>query len=310
MTTATSGLTIRLGQSRTFRMSRGTALAYLLSIAVLVGAAVAGLAFGSGGNFLVDIILSQSASSSNSVGEIGLKLPLGVVAFAFAAGMVSTVNPCGFVMLPTYLGIYVGSQGTETKDSMRIRLLRAGSVSAAVGLGFVVLFGTVGVLLSAGAQGIVGIFPWIGLGVGVLLTLAGGYILGGGKLYTAFAAKTAGKIGDPRDTTMKGYFLFGISYAIASLSCTLPIFLALISASLATGGFLDAALQFFFYAFGMAFVITVLTVSVAMAQGAVTGALRRILPHTNMITSIMLLIAGFYIVFYWLTEGGLADRFL
>ena len=28
--------------------------------------------------------------------------------FAFAAGMASAVNPCGFAMLPAYLGMYLG----------------------------------------------------------------------------------------------------------------------------------------------------------------------------------------------------------
>ncbi len=33
--------------------------------------------------------------------NISLIIPLG---YAFGAGMVSTVNPCGFAMLPAYLG--------------------------------------------------------------------------------------------------------------------------------------------------------------------------------------------------------------
>ena len=60
----------------------------------------------------------------------------------------------------------------------------------------------------------------------------------------------------------------------------------------------------------MAFVITMLTLSLALAQNQVSQGLRKVLPHTNMISSILLLVAGGYIVFYWLTEGGLADRIL
>jgi len=177
-------------------------------------------------------------------------------------------------------------------------------------MGFVVLFGTAGIIISAGAQSIVDWFPWIGLGVGAVLTIAGGYIMSGGKLYTSFATQTASKIGDPRDASMKGYFLFGLSYATASLSCTLPIFIALISSSLATGTFIDAAGQFFVYALGMSFVITVLTLSLAMAQNQVATGLKKMLPHTNTISSVLLLVAGGYIVFYWLTEGGLADKII
>ncbi|NQW17253.1 MAG: cytochrome c biogenesis protein CcdA [Chloroflexi bacterium] len=280
---------------------------YLLATAVLVVSAVGGFLVGSGANSAVGGILDASSSSSNFLGNFGDALPFG---FAFAAGMVSTVNPCGFMMLPAYLGLYVGTQEEKEKLGLTQRLAKASVVSVAVGLGFVVLFGTAGIIISAGAQSIVNIFPWIGLGVGAVLTLAGGYIMAGGKLYTAFATQTASKIGDPRDASVKGYFLFGLSYATASLSCTLPIFIALISSSLASGSFLDAAGQFLVYALGMSFVITALTLSLALAQNQVSQGLRRVLPHTNMISSVLLLIAGGYIVFYWLTEGGLAEKIL
>lgn len=281
---------------------------YLLVTAVLAASTVAGFLVGDGSNSAVGGILDASSSSSNFLGDFGDVLPFG---FAFAAGMVSTVNPCGFMMLPAYLGLYVGTQSEpEQKLGLTQRLAKASVVSVAMGLGFVVLFGTAGIVISASAQSIVDIFPWVGLGVGAVLTLAGGYIMAGGKLYTAFATQSASKIGDPRDASLKGYFLFGLSYATASLSCTLPIFIALISSSLATGNFIDAAGQFLVYALGMSFVITVLTLSLALAQNQVSQGLRKVLPHTNMISSVLLLVAGGYIVFYWLTEGGLADKIL
>ncbi len=290
------------------RLRANSVLPYMLAVIVLVGAVVAGFIVGSGGNSAVGGILNASSSSSNFLGNFGDALPFG---FAFAAGMVSTVNPCGFMMLPAYLGLYVGTQDVEEqRPNLTNRLFKASTVSFAVGMGFVVLFGTAGIIISAGAQSIVDWFPWIGLGVGAVLTIAGGFIMSGGKLYTSFATQTASKIGDPRDASMKGYFLFGLSYATASLSCTLPIFIALISSSLATGTFIDAAGQFFVYALGMAFVITALTLSLALAQNQVSTGLKKILPHTNMISSVLLLIAGGYIVFYWLTEGGLAAKII
>ena len=35
--------------------------------------------------------------------------------FALAAGMASAVNPCGFAMLPAYLGMYLGDAGDPEK---------------------------------------------------------------------------------------------------------------------------------------------------------------------------------------------------
>lgn len=284
---------------------RVAALSTLAAIAVLAVAFVAGFAIRGSGGAATASVLDLSARSSTALGDIGNLLPLG---FAFAAGMVATVNPCGFVMLPAYLGLYVGADDGGPAAPVHSRLLNALTVSAAVGLGFALLFGTVGFALAEGARSIVQWFPWIGLGVGVLVGLLGGYILGGGKLYSSFASSAASRIGDPRDSSMRGYFLFGISYAIASLSCTLPIFLALVTSSLATGGILYATAQFLAYAVGMTFVITMLTVSIAVFRGALVGRLQNLLRYTQPVSAVLLLAAGAYIVFYWLTEGGLANR--
>ncbi len=291
------------GRGLTFGLRRAVVLPYVAGAALLAAAAVAGLLVGGGSNTVVGGVLDVSAWSSNLLGDLGSVLGFG---FAFGAGMVAAVNPCGFVMLPVYLGLYVGEQDEPETTPVGRRLAKALVVSVAVGLGFVVLFGAFGVAISAGAQGLTSVLPWVGFGLGIALALTGSYVLAGGKLYSAFAARAASRIGSPKDSSLRGYFLFGVSYAIASLSCTLPIFLALVSGSLATGGFFDAAAQFLLYAVGMAFVITVLTVSIALARTAVSAGMRRLLPYMGTASGVLLLIAGAYIVFYWLTEGGLA----
>ncbi|MBM3934922.1 MAG: cytochrome c biogenesis protein CcdA [SAR202 cluster bacterium] len=224
--------------------------------------------------------------------------------------MVATVNPCGFAMLPAYLALYLGANSqTETRSPAVQRLGRALLVGVVVTAGFVLLFGVVGGVISAGAQSIKFAIPWIGLCIGVLLALAGAWLLSGGKLYSGIAARAASHMGDPSSVSVKGYFLFGLSYATASLSCTLPIFLAVIGTSLATGGFWSAVGQFIVYALGMGTVILVLTLAVALFRGATVGALRKVLPYTQTLSAAFMILAGAYIVFYWLTAGGLVEKF-
>ena len=149
--------------------------------------------------------------------------------FALSAGMVATVNPCGFAMLPAYLGLYLTSNElTDINTSHFQRITKALIVSFSVTSGFVLLFGITGFLIGAGAQSVIGIFPWIGLGIGVTLTGVGSWLLRGGRLYTGIAERAALRIGNPTQINFKGYFLFGVSYGTASLSCTLPIFLAVV----------------------------------------------------------------------------------
>lgn len=270
----------------------------------VIGASVIGS--GGGVDGVNGFVESLSGNSSTWLGGVGLGVlaPLG---FAFAAGMASAVNPCGFAMLPAYLGMYLGSgqQAGEAAGPAR-NLGKAMLVGSTVTGGFVVLFGAAGAVMGLGARSfVVGVMPWLGLAVGVALALAGSWMVGGGKLYTGLAAQAAARMGDPSKTNIKGYFVFGLSYGTASLSCTLPIFLAVVGTSLAVSNLFAAMGQFVLYALGMGLVILALTLGIAFFKEAMVGALRKAMPYVQPVGSWLMVVAGAYIVFYWLTIGGL-----
>ena len=285
---------------------RSVLLPVVVATVALTTAIVGALIIGSdsGIDGVNGFVESLSGSSSSTLGGWGLLAPLG---FAFAVGMASAVNPCGFAMLPAYLGLYLGDTDKEaTKISAFKNLRQALLVGGTVTAGFIVLFGSAGLIIGLGARAfIVDVLPWLGLVIGIILALVGSWMLGGGKLYTGFAASAASKMGDPGQVSMKGYFIFGISYATASLSCTLPIFLAVVGTSLAVSSIFSSLGQFFLYALGMGVVIMALTVGMAFFKGAMVGALRKALPYVQPVGSWLMVIAGMYIVFYWLTIGDL-----
>jgi cytochrome c biogenesis protein CcdA len=272
-----------------------------LSIAV-VGAILLGQDSGIDGvNRFVE---GLSGKSGTFLGDLGVLAPLG---FAFAAGMVSAVNPCGFAMLPAYLGLYLGTNEQNNDKIHPIKhIAKAFQVGGSVTVGFIVLFGAAGMIIGLGARAaVVDILPWLGLIIGIILAITGSWMIGGGKLYTGFAAQAASRMGDPSQVNVKGYFLFGLSYGTASLSCTLPIFLSVIGTSFAVSSIATSLGQFLLYALGMGTVILTLTLGIAFFKGAMVGALRKALPYTQPIGSWLMVLAGSYIVFYWLTIGGL-----
>lgn len=81
------------------------------------------------------------------------------LALAFTAGMVATFNPCGFSLLPAYLGAFVA--GDEVERSTERRLVRAAGVSAAVAVGFVVVFASVGLIIDRIASETQQQLPWV-----------------------------------------------------------------------------------------------------------------------------------------------------
>ncbi len=257
----------------------------------------------SGGLDGVNTFVESLAGRSGSYfGGLGLIAPLG---FAFAAGVAAAFNPCGFAMLPAYVGLYIGSdENVEGRAALLRSFGSALLIGASVTAGFIVLFGVAGAIIGLGARSLVAdILPWLGLSIGVLLTLAGAWLLSGGELYSALAQQLANRFGDPGQANVKGYFLFGLSYGTASLSCTLPIFLAVIGTTFAVSSIGTSLGQFVLYALGMGVVIMALTLGMALFKGAFVGGFRRVMPYVQPIGTWMMIVAGAYIVFYWLTIG-------
>ncbi len=226
-------------------------------------------------------------------------LPFG---FAFGAGMIAAVNPCGFAMLPAYLSLYLGAgaEGDFAKHSEASRLLRALLVAGCVSLGFFLLFGVVGLVISAGGNVLLGAMPLVGILVGVALILLGLWMLvRQGGLYTGVFERLATKLGNPKTVSMRGFFLFGLAYGAASLSCTLPVFLAVVAGGITASGAAAGTGQFFSYALGMASVLVVLTLALALFKQGLVTRLRKLVPYVQTASAVLLVLAGAYIVFYW-----------
>jgi cytochrome c biogenesis protein CcdA len=267
----------------------------------LLAAIAAALAAGSSGGEPARAVESASAASADLLTRIGRSLPFG---YAFAAGMVAAVNPCGFALLPAYLALYLGS-GPDRQSSPSRALLRALAVSATVTLAFVVLFGLVGLVLNVAAAALQAYLPYVGLAMGALLAASGGAMLAGATLYGSFGERLADRLGVlARRGDIIGYAAYGTAYALASLSCTLPIFLTVVGGAL-TGGYGAALVQFLLYGVGMGVVLTVLTLAAALFKAAPVARGLRLLQHANRVGPVLLIVAGAYLVFYWLTLGGI-----
>lgn len=232
--------------------------------------------------------------------SISALLPVG---FAFGAGMVAAVNPCEFAMLPTYLSLYLGAREEDfAKRPAGTKALWALLVGFAVSSGFVLLFAAAGVVVGAGGHALLGVMPWVGLSIGVVLSVLGLWMLAGRSLYASFLQRIAGRLGSSNLATPKGFFLFGLGYGAASLSCTLPVFLLVVGNGIAAGGFLPAMARFIGYALGMSSVIVTLTLALAFFKGGLVARFGRAIPYVRLTSAILLLGAGMYLVLYWLTR--------
>lgn len=276
----------------------------LASIAVIVAlaAAIVGALLGRDESGLALAVATASGGATDALQAIGDRLPLG---YAFAVGMAAAVNPCGFALLPTYLGLYLGTTGVQ-RPSHGPLLGRALLVSASMTLSFVALFGAAGLVLSVASAAVGPALPWMSLLVGVILVVSGGFVLGGGTVTLSGVEQGAARLGAASASlTVRGYAVYGLAFALGSLGCTLPLFLAVVGGALASGGPLAGMLEFVLYALGMGAVITALTLSVGVFGQAVLSRVRRLGRFLEPFGASLLIVTGAYVVYYWLSVGGL-----
>ncbi|MGH3442507.1 MAG: cytochrome c biogenesis CcdA family protein [Nitriliruptorales bacterium] len=222
------------------------------------------------------------------------------LALAFTAGLVATVNPCGFAMLPAYLSYFVGLEDDTVTRGSAASLSRALVVGGVVSAGFLLVFGVIGVLVTLGLRSVIDLIPWAAIVIGVGVGLLGIAMLAGYEPVTSLPKLSRGTEGRGHSAV----FLFGVSYAVASLSCTLPIFLSVVAGTVPQTDLVSGVATFLVYGLGMSLVLLAVTVALALGKRSIVGWLRRSSRHVNRVAGAILVAAGGYIVYFWATNLG------
>jgi len=217
------------------------------------------------------------------------------LAVPFSLGIVAAFNPCGFAMLPVYVSFFLGNESDDDANVAR-NIIRALKVGAVLTLGFVFVFGTFGILLTTLLENlpILKYIPWVTFILGLLLVPLGIAMLFGYDL----------KINTPRmekggeSGELVSMFLFGVSYAVVSLGCTIGLFLPNVIGTFTRDGWFDGVATFLAYAMGMGAVIMTLTVGMAMAKTSIATNMRKILPWIGRISGVLMTLAGAYLAVY------------
>lgn len=280
-----------------FHLTARTTAAVTITVGVAAVAAAAAVLAAPAPSGPLLFVETLSAWISGGIFALGAKLALG---YAVLAGLVASVNPCGFALLPAYLGLYLDDDRGAVSPGRRAG--RAVMISVTMTASFVLLFGAIGILAGLAASGLTSSLPWIGTAVGAGLILTGGVMASGWQIGSALAprpprrvrrAALAGGIG--------GYAAYGAAYALASLGCTLPVFLSVVATSFQLHGVVAATGQFMLFGLGMGIVLTAVTTATAFLGHGLTRRLRALAPHARWMTAVLMWLAGAYVLYYWLT---------
>jgi len=136
--------------------------------------------------------------------------------------------------------------------------------------------------------------PWLALAVAVgLLALAVATLLGRDLALPLPAFARRG----PQDRGRAGFLSYGVGYGLASLGCTLPIFMIVVS-SVLSAGFVSGLAAFIAYGAGMGVMLVAVAVAVSAGKAALVRGLRRAAPALRYVGGLGLLAAGAYLLAY------------
>lgn len=223
-----------------------------------------------------------------------------ILVFSFTAGAIAFINPCGIAMIPAYISFYLG---LSSGGGFSIGALAKGALMGIFAtLGFMAVFGGAGIILSLAGVQLIRYVPWIAVAIGVGVAFLGLLLVLGKGIYINWRVD-AGRL-------VKGkggiaFIAFGVAYAFASLSCTIPVFLYVALQAISTGGFLSATMVFLSYALGMGVVMILFTEALVVLGSTLMGYIYRVLPFVNRLAGLVMIGAGAYIVYFQVFVGGL-----
>lgn len=216
---------------------------------------------------------------------------------SFLRGMVAAINPCGFILLPTYLMYFLGMQG-QMPGSQRATIRRALVVSGALSAGFMSVFVVAGLISYHFTTWINQNAKYATVVIGIGLIALGVAMLMGFKLPISTPQIDAGG----RTTGLGSMFVFGIAYAVASIGCTIGLFLATLF-STRRDGVVAGVANVAAYGLGMALLVTALTVALAVANTGLLRVLRNGMRHVQTIAAVFVVLSGTYLIYYfWVVD--------
>lgn len=213
--------------------------------------------------------------------------PLVAIATLFGAGVLTSLSPCIYPMIPITAGLLAGSTRADTPRRRLVAL-----TLAYVG-GLALFYALLGLLagLTGSLFGTVASNPWVRLATGALLALFGLAML---DVFTISApqrlAAWAGSLGGG---SYPAVFLLGATSGIVAAPCGAPAFGVILTWVATTGSPALGFLYLFVFSLGM----TALLAAVGLSSGAL-AALPRPGPWMAWLKKaagvVMLIMAGYY----------------
>lgn len=235
-----------------------------------------------------------------------------LVGFAFAAGAASFFSPCSIGLLPAYIGYFLGAEERKRQPAPPLvqpsaadppadpprdlagGVFRGAGFGLVASAGFFLLFLATGILVALIGTSFLGPYlVWVSRAIGLAIIVMGLLLLAG-KSFTLSPRITVSPT-----KSLSSMFLFGVAYALASLGCTLPIFLSVVLGSFVASSPWVGVLALVAYAAGMAILMVVVSALLGASRETAAQFLRRAVQPIRVGSALLMIGAGSYVLYYY-----------
>ncbi len=213
--------------------------------------------------------------------------------------MVTAFNPCGVAMLPAFLSLLLA------RDAKDLAGWTSGAkAGVAMTAGFMAVFGLAGVIVAGLGHTIFVLAPITSVLVAV------GFLWLAVELWRGRSGWT-GVVGGIEEVVTRrlrprgrwAFLIYGVAYALISLTCSLPVFIAVAATgfhhSVGTG-----LIQYAVYALGMGVIVTGLAILTAVARDLADRAIQIALPLIPKLSAVVMAVGSLYLLWYWFGGPG------
>jgi cytochrome c biogenesis protein CcdA len=204
---------------------------------------------------------------------------------AFTAGILAVLSPCALPLLPSYVVYYLNQK-------TRASILNVFLFSFLMMIGFLSVFT------------LIGLFPSIAISflevnskimqsfIGILLIFVG-LLYGFTDLFNYIPRLS---VTPSKSSGLISYFIYGVGYALASMSCSLPVFLLILGRSI-TANLIENVFLLIFYGLGVGSILFFLTIAVYFSKDLLLSKILDSLPLIRKISAIILILSGFSMLY-------------
>ena len=214
-----------------------------------------------------------------------------LIIFAFSAGILTFLNPCSYAILPIYFTKYIKKNNVQNSLFTFNHCLR---LTLFLSIGYISVFLIISTIILTVGMKILVYFPWLGSILGIFLIIFGLSIIFN-KLNLFH------KLGDSlydKKSYSKQHFMFGVFYSLASLSCSISLFITIIFQALISATQTISIITIFtFYLLGIFLMIILLVLLVNTLGNILYEYITKFTPYYNKISGLLILLTGIYITY-------------